>query len=299
MMNNSFNDILDSYSELINGRLEEYKKYYLSKADKGQDKIAEAMWYSLSAGGKRIRPVLVLEFCRMCGGDISVALSSACAIEMIHTFSLIHDDMPCMDDDDYRRGQLSCHKKYGEAIALLAGDALLNHALEIICNDNLLLSETKVKIIAYLTKAVGICGMIGGQVLDIEQESIEFSSDSLINMYTLKTGALLAVSCIIGCLTGGGTESNIAAASEYAEKMGLAFQIIDDILDIEGSEKELGKPVGSDERHNKKTYASVAGVKTASEKAQQLTEESIAALSEFDNADFIKELTKNLLLRKK
>jgi geranylgeranyl diphosphate synthase type II len=299
MMNNSFNDILDSYMELINGRLDEYKNYYMSKADKGQGVIAEAMWYSLSAGGKRIRPVLVLEFCRMCGGDISSALSSACAVEMIHTFSLIHDDMPCMDDDDYRRGQPSCHKRFGEAMALLAGDALLNHAYEIICNDGSLTAETKIKIIARLSHATGINGMTGGQVLDIEQDSSEFSLDKLTEMYKLKTGALLAVSCVTGCLVGGGSEKQIKAASEYAEKMGLAFQIIDDILDIEGTDTELGKPVGSDERHNKKTYASAAGTEKAAQKARQLTNEALAMLSEFDNSNFIKELTRRLLSRKK
>lgn len=286
---------LDTLTRLIQNSLDEYMNGLLKKSDK-QKKAAEAMEYSLSAGGKRIRPLLVLEFCRVCGGDVKNALSAACALEMIHTFSLIHDDLPCMDDDDYRRGKPSCHKAYGEAEALLAGDALLNMAYGIISRDEGISPETRVKLIADLSEAVGIFGMIGGQVIDTDYDG-EIDENLLLEMYAMKTGALLKTACQMGCIAADADKDKLEYAAVYAEKLGLAFQIIDDILDITGDEKLLGKPVGSDKESGKVTYASLKGVETARQTARRLTDEAMNALGHFDDTEFLRELTMFLLDR--
>ncbi|MBP1549591.1 MAG: polyprenyl synthetase family protein [Oscillospiraceae bacterium] len=254
------------------------------------------MWYSLMAGGKRIRPVLTLEFCRVCGGDVNSALSAACALEMIHTFSLIHDDLPCMDDDDMRRGKPSCHKVYGEAMALLAGDALLNYAYEVIADDKNVSSEIKIKLISELSKSVGVAGMIGGQVIDTTYSG-GFNDESLLDMYSMKTGALLKIGCKMGCVAAQADAHKIKCAESYAEKLGLAFQIIDDILDISGDEKLLGKPIGSDAECGKVTYASLNGIEKSRAFARKLTDEALEILDEFENNELLKELTRYLLNR--
>ncbi|MDE6133098.1 MAG: polyprenyl synthetase family protein, partial [Oscillospiraceae bacterium] len=225
---------LDELVNITNAELEGLKEN-AAKNGYCQKSIAQAMWYSLSAGGKRIRPVLMLEFCRMCGGDVEKVLPSACALEMIHTFSLIHDDLPCMDNDDFRRGKPSCHKAYGEAEALLAGDALLNLAYEIISSSGLP-AETKIAVISELSMDVGINGMIGGQVIDTSYDG-KMIADLLLEMYSMKTGALLKAACKIGCIAAGADVEKLKAAETYAEKLGLAFQIKDDILDVSGDEK--------------------------------------------------------------
>lgn len=254
------------------------------------------MWYSLSAGGKRIRPVLMLEFCRVCGGDVKEVLPSACALEMIHTFSLIHDDLPCMDDDDFRRGKPSCHKAYGEAEALLAGDALLNLAFEIIAKGGGLSAETKITVISELTQDVGINGMIGGQVVDTSYDG-EMTAELLLEMYGMKTSALLKAACKIGCISANADGTRLKAAETYAEKLGLAFQIIDDILDVSGDEKLLGKPIGSDKESGKTTYVSLFGLEESRRAAEKLTKEALSELDKFDDNEFLKKLTMFLLVR--
>ena len=285
---------LDELAAMTNSELERLKE---NSAKNGYCKksIVEAMWYSLSAGGKRIRPALMLEFCRICGGDVKKVLPSACALEMIHTFSLIHDDLPCMDDDDLRRGKPSCHKAYGEAEALLAGDALLNLSYEIISGSDLP-AETKITVISELSRDVGINGMIGGQVIDTSY-NVEMTGDLLFEMYGMKTGSLLKAACKIGCIAANADETKLKSAEAYAEKLGLAFQIKDDILDVSGDEKLLGKPIGSDKESGKTTYVSLYGLEESRKTAEKLTKEAISELDNFGDNEFLKELTMFLLAR--
>lgn len=294
-MTAEFTKRLDGLSDLINRKLEDYMTYVLA-GTAGQRKVAEAMAYSISAGGKRIRPVLTAEFCRVCGGTVEAALPAACALEMIHTFSLIHDDLPCMDDDDMRRGKPSCHAAFGEAQALLAGDALLNFAYEVISGGEGITAETKLALITELSKATGVNGMIGGQVIDTTFEG-KMTEAELLNMYSMKTGALLKCACKMGCIAAEAEKEKISAAELYAEKLGLAFQIIDDILDVTGDEKLLGKPIGSDSDNGKTTYVAVNGVENSRMMAGVLTDEALKALDAFEDTQFLKELTLFLLKR--
>lgn len=294
-MTAEFTKRLDELSSAVSRKLEDYMTHVLAEtAD--QRKVAEAMGYSLSAGGKRIRPVLTATFCRICGGDAEAALPAACALEMIHTFSLIHDDLPCMDDDDMRRGKPSCHAAFGEAMALLAGDALLNYAYEVISGGDGLSAETKIALISELSKATGVNGMIGGQVIDTTFEG-KMTEAELLNMYSMKTGALLKTACKMGCIAAGAGDEKIAAAELYAEKLGLAFQIIDDILDVAGDEKLLGKPIGSDSENGKTTYVTLNGTEKSRNAAEILTDEAMNALEAFEDTQFLKELTSFLLKR--
>lgn len=285
----------DKYIADINCALDNYKMDMLPRLGE-QRVVAEAMWYSLGAGGKRIRPVLVKEFCRVCGGDVDAADAAACAIEMIHTFSLIHDDLPCMDNDDYRRGKPSCHKAYGETTALLAGDALENMAYGIITRGKYS-DKVKCRLVTELTRATGIRGMIGGQVIDTEYEG-RMDTELLLRMYDMKTGALLKAACKMGCICAEADSDKIDAAKKYAYNLGLAFQIVDDILDITGSSEELGKPIGSDAANGKITYASLMGLEKAEKFAAELTDNALAALDVFEDNAFLKELTLYLLKRK-
>lgn len=293
-----FDDRCSSYTSAVNARLSELRKMYSPDIAPHQQVCADAMWYSLSAGGKRIRPILTMEFCRVNGADSTKALDSACALEMIHTFSLIHDDLPCMDDDDYRRGVLSCHKKFGEAEALLAGDALECLAFEVIASDDNLTSAQKVMLIKTLSRAVGVCGMIGGQIMDIQNDGAAYDIEKLTSMYSMKTSALIKAGCTMGCICAGAYDC-IPKAEQYAEALGLAFQITDDILDITSTAEELGKPVGSDANLDKATYAAVYGLERSREKAAELTEKAAAAASDLPDSGFILRLTENLLNRKK
>lgn len=288
---------LDEYIEKVNSELDKYKYAEISRCG-SQKEIAEAMWYTLSAGGKRVRAVLVMEFCRVCGGDVDDALSAACAIEMIHAFSLIHDDLPCMDNDDFRRGKPSCHKAFDEATALLAGDALQNKAIEIISNDEKLSDTVKVKLISCLSKAVGVHGMIGGQVIDTNCQSKLTTSESLLEMYRMKTGALISAACEMGCICAKAYDK-IDSAEKFGECLGLAFQIVDDILDIVGDEKELGKPIGSDSLNEKNTFAVLSGIERSRAFVQKLTDDAVCALSDFDDNCFLNELSSYLMKRKK
>lgn len=286
----------EGYINCINSELN--RIYTNSVKNIGEQRnVADAMWYSLSAGGKRIRPVLVMEFCRVCGGNPQDALSAACAIEMIHTFSLIHDDLPCMDDDDFRRGKLSCHKKYGEATALLAGDALENLAFSIIAEDDKLSDKVRINLIKTLSDAVGVNGMIGGQVIDTEYEGKSIDEELLLKMYGMKTGALLKAACEMGCICAGIGYEFTQYAVDYAESLGRAFQIKDDILDIVGTQEQLGKPIGSDAEKGKITFATINGIEKSEKYASELTDKALKLLDIYEDNSFLKELTLYLLKR--
>lgn len=262
-----------------------------------QSSVADAMDYSLEAGGKRIRPVLVLAFCHMCGGDYRKAAAPAAAIEMIHTFSLIHDDLPCIDNDDFRRGKPSCHKKFGEACAVLAGDALAIRPFQVIAESELN-DSMKIKLIAELACSSGAEGMIGGQIIDMENEQRStVNGENLRMMYALKTGRLIKTSCVMGCIAAEASDEQVKNAEEYAHCLGLAFQIIDDILDVTGDEAALGKPIGSDAEENKTTFVTLYGIENAREEAVKLTDKAMKILGRFDNNEFLIELTKYLLDR--
>ncbi len=269
---------------------------YLPDAKDGQYQVAEAMKYSLINGGKRIRPVLALEFARACGGSRDDCLPLACALEYIHTYSLIHDDLPCMDNDDLRRGKPSCHKQFDEATALLAGDALLTHAFEIVSEADLS-DDKKVMATSLLAQNSGVTGMIGGQVIDILFEKGNPTLKDLLTVYKLKTGALISAACLMGCISAGADSNQLAAASKFAYSLGIAFQIQDDILDITGDEKKLGKPVGSDAENSKTTYAAVAGMDKAKQDVKRLTENAVKQLAYFENSEFIELLAYKLVNR--
>lgn len=271
---------------------------YIPDSKDGQYDVAMAMQYSLSNGGKRIRPVLALEFAKACGGTRDDCLPFACALEYIHTYSLIHDDLPCMDNDDLRRGKPSCHKKFGESTALLAGDALLTHAFEIISGCDLP-DDKKVTAISLLAQNSGVCGMIGGQVIDLLFEKGNPGIKELLTVYKLKTGALISAACLLGCISAGATEEQMNAASKFAYSLGIAFQIQDDILDIIGDEEKLGKPIGSDADNQKTTYVSLTGIEKARQDVKSLTENAIAQLSHFEDSEFIEQLALRLINREK
>lgn len=292
--------------DLVKNTLDQYvaftedclKKYSLKSKLGLQSSVADAMDYSLEAGGKRIRPVLVQAFCKLFGGDPGKAGAPAAAIEMIHTFSLIHDDLPCMDDDDFRRGKPSCHKQFNEACAVLAGDALAIRPFQIIADDKDLDSDKKVKLISELAFSSGAEGMIGGQIIDMENEQRENVDEAnLRQMYGLKTGMLIKTACVMGCIVAEASEEQTKAAEEYAHCLGLAFQIIDDILDVTADEKLLGKPTGSDAEENKTTFVTLFGIEGAKTEARKLTEKALGILDEFDNSEFLKGLTEYLLVR--
>ena len=257
------------------------------------------MQYSVGAGGKRIRPVLLLEFNRICGGDVESAISFACAMEMIHTYSLIHDDLPCMDDDDMRRGKPSCLMAFGEANALLAGDALLNLAFETMLSaKGDIAPELKLKAASVIGGFSGADGMIGGQVIDLQNEGKEISEELLLKLYADKTAALLRAASTAGVILAGGDEVKIKAADVFAKNIGLAFQIIDDILDCIGDEAVLGKPIGSDDKNNKTTYVSFYGIEGAKAEAARLTKEAVDVLGVFDDTTFLTQLSDYLCTRK-
>ena len=285
--------ILESYSDLVDSRLE----VLLEGQEKAVQDLTDAMRYSTMIGGKRIRPVLVLEFCRVCGGDPDHALDLACALEMIHTSSLIHDDMPCMDNDDMRRGQPSCHKKFGENTALLAGDALEAYAFEVAAGADLP-AKAVVEAVKLLAKATGPYGMLGGQIMDVENESRDdVALDRLEATHQKKTGALIRVACELGCIAAGASNELRKAAVEYGKNLGLAFQVCDDILDVTGNELLLGKPVGSDEEEEKATYVTLLGLDAAKQTAKDYTDQAYQALEAFDENGFLRDLTESLLTR--
>lgn len=260
---------------------------------------AQAMKYSLLSGGKRIRPILLLEFYALCGGKGGNALNFAAALEMIHTYSLIHDDLPCMDNDDMRRGRPSCHKAFGEDTALLAGDALLTLAFKTAADTVGIPSDRVLKAIAVLAENAGISGMVGGQVEDLAFEKSGATIEELCGMYLKKTSCLLSAGAVCGSILAGADKEELKYAAEYAEKLGLAFQIVDDILDCTSDEKTLGKPIGSDEKNGKTTYVTLLGIDGAKAEAERLSYEALTALCKIkgDNAA-LRELTADLLDRK-
>jgi geranylgeranyl diphosphate synthase, type II len=247
------------------------------------DKIYEAMRYSLLAGGKRLRPILCLASCELMGGSPDLAMPTACALEMIHTMSLIHDDLPAMDNDDYRRGKLTNHKVYGEDIAILAGDGLLAYAFEYIATQTQGVSADRVlKTIAHVARAVGADGLVGGQVVDLESEGqAETSVETLTYIHNHKTGALLEACVVCGAMLAGANEGELAQLSQFARNIGLAFQIIDDILDITATQAELGKTAGKDEQAQKATYPKLWGLAESKRQADKLVAEAKTILIEF------------------
>lgn len=261
--------------------------------------IHEAMAYSVFAGGKRFRPILCLAACEAVCGDRQPALDAACALECIHTYSLIHDDLPGMDNDDYRRGKLTNHRVFGEGMAILAGDALLTYAFELLAglteqHD----AQQVVQIMQEVSRASGTAGMIGGQVVDIISEQVAPSKELLHYIHNHKTGALIVASVRVGAILGGANAQQLAALTTYAHQLGLAFQITDDILDVVGDETKIGKPVGSDEKNQKATFPSLFGLAQSRQMAQEAVTTAIAALASFGSrGDLLAELARYLLSR--
>ena len=266
-----------------------------------QTVVAEAMAYACEGGGKRIRPVLLLEFCRLCGGDTEAALPAAAAIEMIHSYSLVHDDLPCMDNSLLRRGKPSTHAVYGETMALLAGDGLLNLAFETILspkNRGSLTADGVLGAASALADAAGIDGMVGGQVIDLQSEGKQIDLATLEALQRGKTAALLIAACVMGARVAGATPEQEQAARIFGEGVGLSFQIIDDILDVTADAAKLGKPVGADAENEKVTYVSLLGLDEAYRLAAQRTAEAVEALSVFgDDAAGLRQLAEALLHR--
>ena len=277
--------------------IEQALKKYLYVPEMPYRSVAEAMAYSAEAGGKRLRPMLVLEFCRLVGGDPAKALPFACAVEMIHTYSLIHAALPCMDDDALRRGRPSCHKQFGEATALLAGDGLLTKAFGVLAEAELP-AETVAAAVRTLSAFAGPEGMVAGQMIDLINEKTPPAVSVLELTYRLKTSALLQASCRLGVLAGGGTEVQVQQAGEYAYHLGMAFQIIDDILDVTGDTAVLGKPVGSDASNGKVTFVTLQGLDGARRLAAQYSRNALPALSAFAGSEELSAMTEQLLSRR-
>ncbi len=282
-------------------QFEEALPRYMPTTGGLQTTVAEAMAYACAGGGKRIRPVLVMEWCRLCGGDATAAIPFAAAMEMIHSYSLVHDDLPCMDNSLLRRGKPSTHAVYGETMALLAGDGLLNLAFEtaLRAENRAGLSPTDVlAAVSTLADAAGIDGMVGGQVIDLESEGKTIDLTVLEALQRGKTAALLTASCVMGAQLAGASESQQQAARVYGENIGLSFQIVDDILDVTATAEQLGKPVGSDAENEKVTYVSLLGLEEARVLARRRTEEAVAALSVFgDEGESLRHLAQALLTR--
>ena len=277
--------------------IEDYLERYYNRFDSAPQKILfDSMKYSLLAGGKRLRPIFAFEFCRLCGEDWKTAAPFAGAIEMIHTYSLIHDDLPCMDNDDYRRGRLTNHKVYGEAMAVLAGDALLTDAFALASTAQLPNPADMALAIGVLSENAGSLGMVGGQVLDILSEERECSEQEVLDIQSRKTGALINAACVLGAIAGGAGEEQINAAAGFAGCLGLAFQIRDDMLDVIGDAGELGKAVGHDAGKN--TFVRLYGLEKCEELVQKYTNEAIDRLRIFDDTDDIISLARSLTARR-
>ena len=286
------------------GRTQEYRNYienflgniYPEFRSEPQTLLFGAMEYSLLAGGKRLRPVFAMDFCRMCGGDWKDAAHFAAAVEMIHTYSLIHDDLPCMDNDDFRRGRPTNHKVYGETVAILAGDGLLTDAFMIAAAAKIPNPADMGAAIGILANCAGSLGMVGGQILDIMSESRELTEQEVIDIQSRKTGALINAACVLGVIAGGGTQEQIKAAAGFAGALGMAFQIRDDMLDVIGTQEEMGKGVGTDA--NKNTFVKLYGLEKCEELVQKYTNIAINLLSAFDDIEYMTNLAKSLTDRK-
>lgn len=283
-----FKEQFENRTRIINNALDDY----LAIKDGPGSDIYRAAKYSLSAGGKRLRPVLALAVCDMLGGKRSDVLAYACAIEMIHTYSLIHDDLPSMDNDDYRRGIPSNHRVFGEGMAVLAGDALLNMAYELMLSDALASNTDlarKIRAMHIIAKSAGIDGMIRGQAIDLESEHTDISGDTLEFMHKCKTGALIRASVLSSAVICGATEEECGILGEYAGNIGIAFQIKDDIMDVRGSQEQMGKAVGKDAASGKSTFVTVYGMEESEKLLEQAIEKAISAIDRFgENAEFLK-----------
>ena len=272
----------------------------LKKVPAYDETLEKAMEYSLMAGGKRLRPVLLMAAADAVGKDGAAFLTTGCAIEMIHTYSLIHDDLPAMDNDDYRRGKPTNHKVFGDGIAVLAGDALLTLAFEVMLRQEGAAPETLVTVVSEMSRAAGPYGMVGGQVLDLEGEGRRLDLAALRKIHMGKTGALFCAAIRSGAILAGAKEEELAALTLYAERFGLAFQITDDILDVTGDEAAIGKPVGSDVRNEKATYVTLTSLEEAKKLAEDAVDEAVEALDIFgERAAFLRDLALFLLGRKK
>ncbi len=292
-MKNNYDMIISEYREYIEEFLDRQCFQYDSEPQKT---LFSAMRYSLLAGGKRLRPIFVYDFCRMCGGDWKNASNFAAAVEMVHTYSLIHDDLPCMDNDDYRRGRLTNHKVYGEAIAVLSGDALLTAAFQFLAKADYS-AQTRIDAVNVLAECAGELGMVGGQVLDMQSEERDCTEQEVIDIQSRKTGALIRASCMLGVLAGGGSKKQLSAAGEFAGHLGLAFQIRDDILDVIGDAEVLGKAVGVDTQKN--TFVHLYGLEKCNQLVQYHTQKAIEALSVFENSECMAALANSLTSRLK
>jgi len=285
---------LDFCREMIEDHLHDL----LSEAGSNYSALVESMRYSLLAGGKRIRAILCLKFCEAAGGRIEAAMNAACAVEILHTYTLIHDDLPCMDGDEMRRGKPANHIEFGEFTAMLAGDALQAAAFEMLANSNLP-PETVTEMVRVLAYAAGAHGICGGQYIDLSSEGWQLNIDELMELHKMKTAALISAAARLGVIAGGGTEEQKVAADIYAQSVGLAFQVRDDVLDCTSTAEELGKPVGSDAENNKTTFASLLGVDACERIIQKETEKAETALdSKFINTEFLKWLANMLADRK-
>jgi len=276
---------------------------YLPKESELPHSLHKSMRYSVFAGGKRVRPILMLAACQAVGGDTDAAVPAACAMEMIHTYSLIHDDLPAMDDDDFRRGNPTNHKVFGEAIAILAGDGLLTEAFKLMSDPRFAASVPpagRLAVIHQIATCAGSYGMVGGQVVDMESEGRkDIDLPTVQYIHTHKTGALIKAAVVAGAILGGADEKKLAAITRYGEAAGLAFQIADDILDIEGTTEEIGKDAGSDEARGKATYPAVIGLAAAKLEAQAMMDEAFKALEIFGNeADPLREIAAYIVKRK-
>ena len=256
-----------------------------------QKVLFDAMRYSLLAGGKRLRPIFVFDFCRMCDGDWKKAAPFAAAVEMIHTYSLIHDDLPCMDNDDFRRGRPTNHKVYGEATAVLAGDGLLTAAFSYLAKAPYS-AETRIRAVEILSECAGELGMVGGQVLDMSSEQRQCTEQEVLDIQSRKTGALIRAACMLGVLAGGGSDTQLSAAGTFADHLGLAFQIRDDMLDVIGTAEEMGKSVGTDAEKN--TFVHLYGLDSCDDLVCKHTQKAILSLKHFQNATYMEALA-NLL----
>lgn len=285
----------NEYKNLVDSKLSKF----FNPSGMSYDGLLESMHYSLTAGGKRIRPTLVLEFCRISGGDVEKAFPVACAIEMLHTYSLIHDDLPCMDNDDLRRGKPTNHVVYGECTATLAGDALQAEAFGTIARSELP-AENKIACVEILADAVGSDGMCAGQYLDMVGESKRLTEEELDDINSRKTGALLIAACRMGVAAAGGSGEMLEAAAHYGACVGAAFQIRDDILDVISTSEELGKPIGSDAQEHKNTYMALLGESKCMEMIEKLTNQAKSALcGAFDDTKFLCDLADSMVTRRK
>ncbi|MBQ6997057.1 MAG: polyprenyl synthetase family protein [Oscillospiraceae bacterium] len=270
--------------------------WYARFHDEPQKQLFEAMEYSLLAGGKRLRPIFAFEFCRICGADWQAAAPFAAAVEMIHTYSLIHDDLPSMDNDDLRRGRPTNHKVYGEAMAILAGDSLLTDAFAVAATAQLAQPQDMAFAISVLSECAGSLGMVGGQVLDICSEERECTEEEILNIQSRKTGALINAACVLGVIAAGGTEEQIDAAASFAGALGIAFQIRDDMLDVIGTRDEMGKGVGTDAEKN--TFVQLYGLQKCEELVQKYTRVALDALDAFEDPGILPELAASLTDRR-